>query len=119
MVIREQIGDEPSFLSPLSLIVASVVMFTSREIPPSSNDTLSSPCYGEGFFRSACVLDRVADPQHVNADTDPVLFTSMRIRIQPFHFHPDPDPDPAPYQSDEILRLPVPVLVYRPFMAPF
>jgi hypothetical protein len=35
MGIREQIGDEPSFLSSLSLIVASVVMFSSREIPPS------------------------------------------------------------------------------------
>jgi hypothetical protein len=79
MGIREQIGDEPSFLSSLSLIVASVVMFASREIPPSSNDTPSSPCYGEGFFRSACVLD----PQHLNADPDPVFF------------HVNADPDPA------------------------
>jgi hypothetical protein len=117
MGIREQIGDEPSFLSPLSLIVASVVMFVSREIPPSSNDTPSSPCYGEGFFSSACVKDRVADPQHLNADPDPAFFSSMRFRIQPFHFHPAPDLDPAPHQKDEILR--PPVLVYRPFMAPF
>ncbi len=79
MGIREQIGDEPSFLSSLSLIVASVVMFASREIPPSSNDTPSSPCCGEGFIRSACVFDRVADPQHV-----------MQIRI-----HVNADPDPA------------------------
>jgi hypothetical protein len=85
MGIREQIGDEPSFLSPLSLIVASVVMFASREIVPSSNDTPSSPCYGEGFLRSACVLDTVADPQHLilNAVPDPAFF------------HVNADPDPA------------------------
>ncbi len=83
MGIREQIGDEPSFLSSLSLIVASVVMFASREVLPSSNDTPSSPCYREGFFRSACVKDRVADPQHLNADLDPAFF------------HVNADPDPA------------------------
>jgi hypothetical protein len=90
MGIRVQIGDEPSFLSSLSLIVASVVMFASREISPSSNDTPSSPCCGEGFFS---VLDRIADPQH--ADPDPAFF----------HVNADPD------QAFSLIRIRILILL--------
>jgi hypothetical protein len=41
---------------------------------------------------------------HFDADPDPT-------------FHSDADPDPAPHQSDVNLKLPV--LTYRPSMAPW
>ncbi len=59
-----------------------------------------------------CVLARLADPHHFNADPDPA-----------FHFNADSDPafhsrpnrDPGPHHCNGKLRL----LVFRPSRAPF